>query len=38
MERADVRRAKDRCAMDCGDENVNGWTARLHVTLNVDEP
>ena len=34
----DLRRAKDLCAMDCGDEDVNGWPARLHLALNVDEP
>jgi hypothetical protein len=38
MNAADLRRAEDLCAMDCEDEDVNGWPARLHVSLNVDEP
>lgn len=38
MNQADLRRAKELCAIDCGDADVNGWPARLHVALNVDEP
>jgi hypothetical protein len=33
--KADLRRAKELCAMGCDDADVNGWPARLHVALNV---
>jgi hypothetical protein len=38
MEEADLRRAEELYAMGCDDADVNGWPARLHVALNVDEP
>jgi hypothetical protein len=38
MNRADLSRAKELCAMGCDDEDVNGWPGRLHVVLNGDKP
>lgn len=37
MNAADLRRAKDLRAMGCGDEDVNGWPARLHLALNDEQ-
>jgi hypothetical protein len=37
MDEANLRRAKDLCAIGCDYADVNGWPARLHVALNGDD-